>query len=90
MSPGRIPLLVTIPNVLTPPSTLSTLTSATFAVLHLIFNLWNTTSPVLNLVFFSSPKHSCLRLLTKALLPPTFSILIFVPKPDVAFMCTTT
>ncbi|MPC33121.1 hypothetical protein E2C01_026464 [Portunus trituberculatus] len=45
-----------------------------------------TTSPLLNLIF-SSPKHSCLRQLTVApLFPPTFSILIFVPKLDVASM----
>ncbi|MPC58003.1 hypothetical protein E2C01_051995 [Portunus trituberculatus] len=79
-------------NVLTPPSTFSTLTSATFAVLDLIFYLWNTTSPLLNLTFFSSPKHRCLRLLTVApsLFPNTLSILIFIPKADVASVCATT
>ncbi|MPC82959.1 hypothetical protein E2C01_077648 [Portunus trituberculatus] len=39
ISPGRTPLLITTPNALTPPSTFSTLTSATLAVLDLIFNL---------------------------------------------------
>ncbi|MPC42969.1 hypothetical protein E2C01_036604 [Portunus trituberculatus] len=39
MSPGRTPLLITIPNAFTPTSTFSTLISATFAVLDLIFNL---------------------------------------------------
>ncbi|MPC26533.1 hypothetical protein E2C01_019676 [Portunus trituberculatus] len=79
-------------NVLIPPSTFSSLNSATFAVLDLIFNLWNTTSPLLILIFFSSLKHICLRLLTVApsMFPPTFSILIFVLKLDVASMCATT
>ncbi|MPC88755.1 hypothetical protein E2C01_083675 [Portunus trituberculatus] len=56
------------------------------------FNLWNTTSPLLNLILFSSLKHSCLRQLTVApsLFPPTFSVLIFIPKQDVASMCATT
>ncbi|MPC63892.1 hypothetical protein E2C01_058000 [Portunus trituberculatus] len=74
------------------PPTFSILTYATFAVLDLIFNLWNTTSPLLNLILFSSLKHSCLRLLTVApsLFPPTYSILIFVPKLDVASVCATT
>ncbi|MPC45708.1 hypothetical protein E2C01_039414 [Portunus trituberculatus] len=64
---------------------------ATFADLDLIFNLRNTTSPLLNLIFFSSPKHSCLRQLTVApsLSPPTFSIFIFIPKLDVVSMYTT-
>ncbi|MPC28741.1 hypothetical protein E2C01_021952 [Portunus trituberculatus] len=70
----------------------STLISATFAVLDLIFNLWNTTSPLLNLILFYSQKHSSMRQLTVApsLSPPTFSILIFAPKLDIASMCTKT
>ncbi|MPC97305.1 hypothetical protein E2C01_092614 [Portunus trituberculatus] len=48
-------------------------------------------SPLLNLISFSSQKHSCLRQLTVApsLFPPTFSIFIFVPKLDVASMYAT-
>ncbi|MPC59776.1 hypothetical protein E2C01_053804 [Portunus trituberculatus] len=90
MSLGRTAHLTTTPDVST-PSIFSTLTSATFAVLDLIFNLWNTTSPLLNLIF-SSPKHSCLRQLTVApfLFSPIFSVLSFVPKLDVASMCATT
>ncbi|MPC30222.1 hypothetical protein E2C01_023481 [Portunus trituberculatus] len=44
------------------------------------------TSLLLNLIFFSSPKHSCLRQLTvvPSLFPPTSSILILPPKLDVA------
>ncbi|MPC35443.1 hypothetical protein E2C01_028865 [Portunus trituberculatus] len=92
MSPGRTLLSMATKNVLIPPSTFSSLTSATFATLDLIFNLWNTTSPLLNLIFFSSPKHSCLRQSTVApfLFPPSFSTLIFAPKLDVASMCATT
>ncbi|MPC29887.1 hypothetical protein E2C01_023139 [Portunus trituberculatus] len=39
MSPGRTAPSVATQNVLTHPSTFSSLTSATFAVLDLIFNL---------------------------------------------------
>ncbi|MPC64777.1 hypothetical protein E2C01_058898 [Portunus trituberculatus] len=39
MSPGRTSILVVTQNVLTPPSTFSSLTSVTFSVLDLIFNL---------------------------------------------------
>ncbi|MPC66538.1 hypothetical protein E2C01_060687 [Portunus trituberculatus] len=79
-------------NVLTPLLTFSSLTSATFAILDLIFNLQNTTSPLLNLTFLSSMRQSCLRQQTVApfLFPPTFSILVFAPKLDVASMCTIT
>ncbi|MPC97399.1 hypothetical protein E2C01_092714 [Portunus trituberculatus] len=92
MCPGRTPLSVTTTNAFTPPSTFSTLSSATFVALDLIFNLWNTTSPLLNLIFFSSPKHNCLRQLTVAhsLFPPTFSIFISFPKLDVASTYATT
>ncbi|MPC71501.1 hypothetical protein E2C01_065780 [Portunus trituberculatus] len=62
-STGRTALSLATQNILTPPSTFSTLTSATFRVLDIIFNLWNTTSPLLNLIF-SSLQHSCLRQLT--------------------------
>ncbi|MPC22021.1 hypothetical protein E2C01_015027 [Portunus trituberculatus] len=91
MSPDRTALLTTTPNLFTPPSTFSTLTSAAFAVIYLIFSLWNTTSPLLNLIF-SSMKHSCLRQLTVApfLFPPTFSILIFVPKLEIGSVCAMT
>ncbi|MPC71842.1 hypothetical protein E2C01_066132 [Portunus trituberculatus] len=92
MSRDRTALSLATQNVLIPPSTFSSLISATYAVLYLIFNLWNTTSPLLNLIFFSSPKHSCLRHLTVApsLFSPTFSIIIFVLKLDIASMCATT
>ncbi|MPC39153.1 hypothetical protein E2C01_032675 [Portunus trituberculatus] len=87
VTPGLTALQVVTQNVLTPPATFSSLTSVTFAVLGLIFNLWNTTSPLLKIIF-SSQKHSCLRQLTAALslFPPIFSILIFVPKLDFAPM----
>ncbi|MPC86796.1 hypothetical protein E2C01_081633 [Portunus trituberculatus] len=39
MSPGRTALHVATQNVLTPPSTFSSFSSATFVVLDLIFNL---------------------------------------------------
>ncbi len=45
---------------LTTPRISSSLISATFAASVLIFILWNTISPPLNLIFSSSPKHRCL------------------------------
>ena len=55
-------------------------TSATFAVLDLIFIMYNTT-PLLVKVIFLSQKHRCLRHLTvfPLLFPSTFSILILYP-----------
>ena len=43
MCPGRTALLMVTPSVLIPPITFFTSISATFAVLDIIFNLWNTT-----------------------------------------------
>ena len=92
MSPGRTTPKVTTQGVLTLPPTVSPLTSVTFAVFVLIFNLWNITSPPLNLIFFSSPRLRCLWQLIAGpfLFPPTFSILIFSPKLAVAYMSATT
>ena len=64
MSPGRSALLVSTLSVLTPSSHFPLITSATFAVFDLIFNLQNNTAPPRNLNFFSSLKHRCLRQLT--------------------------
>ena len=92
MSPNWTELLVTTQGVLVPPPTFSMLISATFAVFVLIFNLWNITSPPLNLIFFSSPKHSCLWTLTAdpILFPHTISILNFTPKLAAAYMYAAT
>ena len=91
MYPARTALQVSTLSVLTPPSHFSLSTSATFTVFDLNFNLQNTTSPLLNLIFFSLLKHRCQRQLTLAtfLFPPTFSILIFILKLDVASMYAT-
>ena len=51
-----------------------------------------TTFPLLNLIVFTSLKHSCLGQLTVGpfLFPPTLSILIFIVKLDAVCMCAVT
>ena len=91
MSPDQTEFWVATTGVLIIPPTFSTLTSATFAVLDLISNLWTITSPPLSLIFSSLLKLRCLWQLTAVLFlfPPTFSILNFKPKLAVAYMCAT-
>ena len=65
--------------------------SAIFVAFPLISNLLNTIYFLLNLIFFSLPKHRSLSKLTAVptLSPHTFSILNFDPKLDVAYTCAT-
>ncbi|MPC21657.1 hypothetical protein E2C01_014649 [Portunus trituberculatus] len=87
MSPGQTPLLITTPKCHDTSLNFFYINFCNISGLRSNFNLWNTTS-LINFIFFSTPKHNCLRQLTvaPALFPPTFSILIFVPKLDVASM----
>ena len=53
MSPGRTAPLLMTSSVLTLPLILLLSISATFVALDLIYNMWNTISPPLNLIFSS-------------------------------------
>ena len=92
MSPIRPVYQITTQDVLVLPLTFSQLTSATFAASVLTSNLWIITSPPLNLIFFSSPKHRFVWTLTAApsLFPHTISILVFNPKLAAVCMCAVT